>query len=409
MANVVIIGAGIVGCALAARLAENGVKVTLIDQAEVVAGASGANLSLVLWSDAEPGVSLTMTRRAWDELPAEVADLEARTGLDLEFRRIHTLSLVLEGMDPRAALAGGAHLTEAGFQTELIDPAAVHALEPAVDLGGVQAAVYQEQAAINPFYFTLAWADRARVAGASIVTGRRVTGFRMDGERIVGLETAGSGEPVGGDLYVLAAGAWTRALALTAGIDLPEYHIIGEACVTEALPPLLHGLVGEAGDNRVPFELELAARGGDGSDLRLAEFAAIQTMSGNLVVGQVSHGGPGSGPDGRQGNRPAVRPGALRDLATGLVQRLPAARSASVIRAWAKPVPFTPDHQPIIGRVASRPNLFIASGLKSALIITPLLSKLIVEAVIDGDLGSLRPFSPGRFPQGGFEELRPGG
>ncbi|MHB8947237.1 MAG: NAD(P)/FAD-dependent oxidoreductase [Bacillota bacterium] len=398
MAEVVVIGAGIVGCAVAARLAENGVKVTLIDQAEVVAGASGANLSLVLWSDAEPGVSLNLTRRAWDELPAEVADLEARTGLGLEFRRIHTLALVLEGMDPRAVLAGGAHLAEAGFTSELIDPAAVHTLEPAVDLGGVQAALYQEQAAINPFLFTLAWADRARAAGASVLTNQRVTGFRVNGGRVAGLETTGG--PIFGDLYVLAAGAWTRSLALTAGVDLPEHHIIGEACVTEALPPLLNGLVGEAGDRRVPFELEVAARrgGGDGggSDPRLVEFAAIQTMAGNLVIGQVSHGGSGLGQE--------VRPGALRDLATGLVRRLPVTRLASVIRAWARPVPFTPDHQPIVGPVPTRSNLFIASGLKSALIITPLLSKLIARAIIDGDLGPLRPFSPGR-----FEEWRPDG
>lgn len=389
MPDVVIIGAGIVGCALAARLAEGGINVTLIDQAEVVAGASGANLSLVLWGDAEPGVSLTLTRRAWDELPAEIADLEARTGLGVEFRPIHTLALVPDGLDPRAVLAGGAHLTEAGFETELIDAAAVRALEPAVDLGGVRAAVYQEQAAINPFLFTLAWADRARAAGASIVTDTRVTGFRMDGERIVGLETAGG--PVVGDLYVLATGAWTRALAMTAGVDLPEDHIIGQACVTEALPPLLHGLVGEAGDKRVSFELEIAARGGDASGLRLVEFAAIQAMSGNLVVGQVSHGGPSVGE--------GVRPGSLRDLAAGLVRRLPVARSASIIRSWAKPVPFTPDHQPLIGPVPSRPNLFVASGLKSALIITPLLSKLIAGAIADGDLGPLRAFSPGRFEE----------
>lgn len=399
MADVVIIGAGIVGCALAARLAEGGVEVTLIDQAEVVAGASGANLSLVLWSDAEPGTSLALTRRAWDELPAEVAELESRTGLGLEFRRMHTLSLILDGMDPGAVMAGGQHLTEAGFESELIDPAAVHGLEPAVDLTGVRAAVYQDQAAINPFHFTLAWADRARAAGASIITGHRVTGFRMDGERVVGLATDGGDEPVAGDLYVLAAGAWTRTLALTAGVDLPEYHIVGEACVTEPLPPLLRGLVGEAGDKRVPFELEIAARGGDGVGLRLAEFAAIQTMSGNLVVGQVSHGGPGPGPDARQMDRPGVRPGALRDLSAGLVRRLPVARSASVIRAWAKPVPFTPDHQPIIGPVRSHPNLFIASGLKSALIITPLLSKLIAGAIITGNPGPLRDFSPGRFEE----------
>jgi len=389
MPDIVIIGAGLVGCATAARLAESGFRVTVIDQAEVVAGASGANLSLVLWSDAEPGISLALTRRAWDELPAEIADLEARSGLNLEFRPIHTLSLILEGMDPGAILAGSAHLAEGGFRTELIDPVAIHGLEPAVDLQGVQAAVYQEQAAINPFLFTLAWADRARAAGASVVTNTRVIGFRLDGDRIAGLDTAEG--PVTGDLYLLAAGAWTRGLALTAGIDLPEYHITGEACVTEPLPPILHGLVGEAGDRRIPFELEIAARGGDGRGLRLVEFAAVQTLSGNLVIGQVSHGDPGINQD--------VRPGTLRDLAAGLVRRLPTVASASIIRAWAKPVPFTPDHQPIVGPVRSHPNLFIASGLKSALIITPLLSKLIAAAIIDGDLGPLRAFSPGRFEE----------
>ncbi|HEY3315343.1 MAG TPA: FAD-binding oxidoreductase [Bacillota bacterium] len=393
MSDVVIIGAGLVGCAVAARLAEEGFTVTLIDQAEVVAGASGANLSLVLWSDAEPGVSLELTRQAWDEFPAEMASLG-----EVEFRRLHTLGLVLEGDDPSKVLTGCGHLTAAGFKTEIVDVNAVRELEPAVDTTGVIAGVYQLQAAVNPFRVTLAYADRARAAGAKVLTGARVTGFKLgrnDGTDGAGLARITAAEttagPVRGGLFILAAGAWTRTLALSAGVDLPEYHIIGEACVTEAVPPLLHGLVGETGSRRVPFELEIAAHDGDGRQLRLVEFAAIQTLSGNLVVGQVSHGGPDLG----QG----VRPGSLRNLAAGLVRRLPVTRSASIIRAWAKPVPFTPDHQPIIGPVKSRPNLFIASGLKSAFIITPLMSRLIAKYIVSGQAGPLSVFTPDRFEE----------
>lgn len=373
-----------VGAATAARLAEAGLGVVLVDQAEPAAGASGGNHSLVLWGDTEPGLSLELTRRAWDEFPDEAASLGG-----VGFRPIHTLGLIRDGGDPAAALAPCAHLTAAGFVTELVDISAVRELEPYLDTAGFCGALLQQQAALNPFAFTLAWADRARAAGAELVTQTRVTGIERHGGQVTALRTT-TGRLAAG-LYVLAAGAWTRPLALSAGVDLPQWHIIGEACVTEALPPLVHGLVGVIGAKRVAFEGCLAALAGEGAGMRLTEFGVVQSPDGNLIIGQVSHGGPGFDV--------TVRPSSLRDMAAELLRHYPRAGGASLIRAWARPVPFTPDHQPIIGCPAGLANLFIASGLKSTIIITPLLSKLIAASILGGGPGPLAPFSPRRFEE----------
>ncbi len=378
-----------VGCALAARLAEAGLKVTVIDQASAAAGASGGNMGLVLWSDAEPGVSLDLTRRAWPKLREEMDALG-----EVEFRPIHTLTLVPDDQDPTDILSACAHLSAAGFRSVFLPTREVRRLEPLLTLEGVQGAVYQEQAALNPLLFTLAWEGRARRAGVRFVRDTRVTGFRLEGGRVTAVETAGGPEEglIDGGVFVLAAGAWTRRLALTAGLDLPQYHIIGELLVTEVVPPTVRGLVGlapPAGQDRVSLELRIAAERGEGSGLRLVEFAVIQTATGNLVVGQVSHGGPDLGE--------AVRSGCLRDLAAGLVRFFPSAAGTAVIRSWAKPVPFTPDHQPIVGYAAGAEGLFLVSGLKSTIIITPLLSRLAADYIVSGRPGPLAPFSPDRF------------
>lgn len=373
-----------VGAATAARLAEAGLGVVLVDQSEPAAGASGGNHSLVLWSDAEPGLSLELTRRAWDEFPGEVESLGG-----VGFRPIHTLGLVRDGEDPSAALASCSHLAAAGFVTALVDIPAVRELEPYLDTAGFCGALLQQQAALNPFAFTLAWADRARAAGAELRTQTRVTGIQCHGGQVTALRTTAGRLTAG--LYVLAAGAWTRPLALSAGVNLPQWHIIGEACVTEPLPPLVHGLVGVIGAERVAFEGRLAGLAGEGAGMRLTEFGVVQSPDGNLIIGQVSHGGPGFDE--------TIRPSSLRDMAAELIRHYPKAGGASIIRAWARPVPFTPDHQPIIGCPAEPANLFIASGLKSTIIITPLLSKLIVESVLSGGLGPLAPFSPRRFEE----------
>jgi len=390
--DVVIVGSGMVGCALAARLGEAGLTVTVIDRATSAAGASGGNMGLVLWSDAEPGVSLDLTRRAWLELPEEMAALG-----EVEFRSSHVLTLIRDDQDPAEVLSVYAHLSAAGFSSEIIDRRDVGRLEPGLAVGGVtiagiQGAVYQEQAALNPFLFTLAWEGRARRAGARFLRDSRVTGFRLEGGRVTAAETEEG--LIEGDVFVLSAGAWTRQLALTAGLDLPQYHILGELLVTEPVPPTVRGVVGlaaDAGEDRVAWELRIAERKGDGSGLRLVEFAVVQAQRGNLVVGQVSHGGPDLAED--------VRPGCLRDLAASLVRFFPSTAGTAVIRSWAKPVPFTPDHQPIVGYAAGAEGLFLLSGLKSTIIITPLLSRLAADYIVSGRPGPLAPFSPERFLQ----------
>jgi glycine/D-amino acid oxidase-like deaminating enzyme len=164
-----------------------------------------------------------------------------------------------------------------------------------------------------------------------------------------------------------------------AGVELPLQWVHGEALVTESLPPVVrHGMATCAF-----FEETEGAAG------QTVGFCLNQRPQGNVMIGEAA-----SVTDRLSRGVTAT---ALPAIAVEARQYFPGLRPAAVIRSWAIPVAFTADNRPLLGPVEELDGLVVAAGLKSTIILTPLVGELAAAMVAGSELDPrLAEFSPSR-------------
>jgi glycine/D-amino acid oxidase-like deaminating enzyme len=177
----------------------------------------------------------------------------------------------------------------------------------------------------------------------------------------------------------LAAGAWARPLARSAGLDLALRWVHGEALITEPVAPLTRHAISSAAF----FEATEASAG------QVVGFCLRQRPEGNVMIGEAAVVTEALGR--------RVTATALPAIAREARHRFPALQGAAVVRSWAIPVAFVPDNRPLLGTVDGLPGLLVATGLKSTIVLTPLVGQLVADMVTGRDLDPrLSEFSPSR-------------
>ena len=404
-ADVVVIGAGVVGAACAFYAARAGLDVAVVDAGAIAGGTTGAGEGNLLVSDKEPGPELGLTLRSialWRELTAEIAAEiaseksrpESRTGsraevgpgseaepqVDIEHETKGGV-VVAESPDGLAALLRlAAAQRAAGVVAEPVDTDGLADLEPHLtsDLaGGVH---YPQDAQVQPM-LAAAWMLRAaRRRGATVHTGTRVTGIRRGaGGRVTGVETPAGVVHAGA--VVNAAGTWSGEVAALAGVTLPVLPRRGFILVTEPLPPLVHHKVYNA-----DYVANVAS---DSPDLETS--AVVEgTRSGPILIGASRE---------RVGFDRTLSHQVLRRLAAQAVRLFPFLSEVSAIRAYRGFRPYTPDHLPVLGADPRVEGLLHACGHEGAGVgLAPVTGEL-TAAVLTGAAPALdlRPFRAERF------------
>ena len=247
--DVAVIGGGLLGCALAAFLAEDGMRVRLYERDAPGAGASGRN-SGVLQHPLDPALA-----------PLHAASLAHYRALGHGFALPEPAG-VLVLSDAPEALAAERDAVAAAFPElgcEWLEGEALRAAEPGL-APGLAAYRLDTGRPVPPAAAAAAWAARAREAGAELRTGAEARARSRDG-RVAGVWVEGREEPAG--VVAVAAGAWSAAAApvpvpvrpvwgVVAEVRLPgaPAHVLEEAGIdglVEAAPPALFSLVTAAG------------------------------------------------------------------------------------------------------------------------------------------------------------------
>ncbi len=267
MADIIVIGGGIIGAAVTYRLTLAGARVTLLEAGHLSGGTSGASFA---WLNANNKPPL-----AYHIL--NTGGMAEHRILASEFGNAPWLHLD-SNIEWAADEAGHAALIEKierlrgwGYQAELLTTTELRALEPdLVPPAGVeQIAFFPAEGYADVPLLVGTLAQAARRAGATIRTDCRVTEIVRSGRRVMGVVTEG-GERLSADLVVSCVGRWSGEFARAAGFHLPMEPTVGMLVVTAAAPVRLRAMLNSPTINVRPD-------GGGRLRLQATDFDAITT------------------------------------------------------------------------------------------------------------------------------------
>ena len=386
--KVAVVGAGILGAAVAWRLAQRGVQVSLIDKGQPGQGASSHSFAWINAGAKEPIGYHNLNRRSLEMWPRFAADIG--DGRDPDSVGLRWGGKISWESDPVAAgmlAARVRQLQSWGYPTRLIDANELKRLEPALEIGPVAVAEYSpNEGQVEPQMVVDACLRRLREMGCEIHADTEVHGFEQhDGGLIHGLATTSGFR--GTDAVVIAAGTETTRLAELAGVNVPQAQSPGVVMRTTPLPPLLRN---------VP--VVYAPPLGDGR----REIHLRQCSDGRLMIGEGDQ--ESLAEDDSQAHADDLLARARRYL-----PGLDGAKAVPVPVGW-RPMPL--DGYPVMGFASEAPNLYVALT-HSGVTLAPALSQLAAQEICDGTLADavLGPYRPQRFagltPEGAAAATHP--
>ena len=375
--DVVVIGAGVVGCSVAYYLAREGVSVTILERESIGSGASAhatGSLSL-LGTEFSAGASFELARASDIEFRQLVPELESATDIDLLYQRRHSLRLALD--DEEADLIRSLMVWQRPHvNMRWIDAREVHSIEPRLSPSVVGAVYEDESAQLDSYRLNLALCRGAELLGVNVHY-REVTGLVTNGTAISGVRTA-SGDISCGTV-VVAAGTWSRAFTPSLGFPIPVRPLKGER--------LLLKYPGEP----LPVLVSSPKRG-----------HMISRMDGFTSVG--STGGRDYDQNelfwGEEFDRQPTAAARI-ELLQRAIDVLPDLERAELVQQLAGSRPLSPDGKPIIGPVPGREGVLLATGHSTKGIhLGPITGRVIADFVCRGStevVSDMSEFLPERF------------
>ena len=345
-ARVVIIGGGISGCSVAYHLAKLGWSdVVLLERKRLTSGTTWHAAGLI----GQLRGSQNMTRLAKYSADLYVR-LEAETGVATGMRQVGSISVALtearkEELYRQATLARAFDV-----DVQEISPAEAEAMYPHLNIGDVVGAVHLPlDGQCDPANIAQALAKCARMRGARIVEGVKVTRVLDDGARVTGVEWEAEGETgsVRADMVVNCGGMWGRELANASGVTLPLQACEHFYLVTEPIEGL-----GRLPVLRVPDEC-----------------AYYKEDAGKMMLGAFE---PKAKPWGMDGIREDFEFDTLPEdwdhfmpILEKAMNRLPMFETAGIHTFFNGPESFTPDDRYYLGESPALKGYWIAAGYNS--------------------------------------------
>jgi 4-methylaminobutanoate oxidase (formaldehyde-forming) len=236
-ARVVIVGGGVAGCSVAYHLTKLGwTDVVLLERKRLTSGTTWHAAGLI----AQLRATKNMTRLA--KYSQELyGKLEEETGVATGFRRCGSITMALTEHRAEEIRRQASMARSFGVEVEEIDAAEVNRRYPHVNTEGMTAAVWlPRDGQGDPANIALAMAKGARMGGATVLEGVKVTGVDTTGGKVNGVDWEMDGETgtIQAEMVVNCAGMWARDFGQMAGVNVPLQACEHFYIVTENIPDL---------------------------------------------------------------------------------------------------------------------------------------------------------------------------
>uniref|UniRef100_A0A0A8YGL2 FAD-dependent oxidoreductase domain-containing protein 1 n=1 Tax=Arundo donax TaxID=35708 RepID=A0A0A8YGL2_ARUDO len=410
--DVVVVGAGIVGLAIARHLLlHTPFSVAVADAAVPCSGATGAGQGYIWMSHRTPGSDTwelaVRSKQLWEELAAEV-DGQGTGGARERLGWMRTGSLLVgRTLEELATLEERTKaLSQAGIHAEFLSASSLHALEPALSVGKDGGAMFLPQDCQIDAFRAVSLIEKTNNSYAP--EGRYVELYNDPAMSLIRSEVNGTVEAVktsknilyGRKAIVVASGAWTRSLLhnfleSASTLDIPVKPRKGHLLVLEKFDKvkLNHGLM-EVGyvdcqvakSNSIP---EASESGEDDHGASSISMTATLDSKGNLVLGSSRE---------FKGFSREVDKSIVKCIWDRAGEFFPALKNVHLdidqntqIRIGHRP--YMPDGKPVVGFVPDLPNLLIATGHEGSGLTLALGTAEMVTDMILGNPGKV-DFSP---------------
>lgn len=366
-ADVVIVGAGVIGCSTAYHLAHAGVgDVVVLEKDQVGGGSSSKSAAMLSLQFCQSELSLQMAKYSYERYMA----FEEELGFSIDFHRTGWMYVATQ--ESAEALRHQAELLRRlGVTTEILAPAEVAQRYPELRVHDVVLGTWgPDDGPIDPHMIMWAYMKRAREQGVTLYEGLAVQDVVVEKGRLSAVTTDQG--TIATRTVINAAGPWATRVGGLAGVHVPLENSARTIVVTDRL-------------QEIPSDRPFVEDYG-------REWYCRPEMEGVLM-------GMGAR---RVANVDKVdldqeQVGQIIDVA---IHRIPAMEKAAIQTAWTGVRPLTADGQPIVGRAAEVDGFLLNCGWGGVgIIMAPIAGQLMVELLETGSLQTVdaAPLQPQRF------------
>ena len=360
-ADVVVVGAGVIGTAVAYYLGIEGAKVILLERDAVGTGSSahGTGSISLLGTEFSPGPSFHAGLESYRMFADLVPALDEKSGMDLMYQRPPSLRLALEE-DEEQLIKESMAWQQESLPLKWIDGEEVRRIEPRLS-PNIRGAVYEDESAqLDSYQLTLAMARAAELSGALVKIGQ-ATGLDTHQGRVVGVHSTGGDLSCG--TVVLAMGAWSAECAHWLDFPVPVRPLKGERLLLQydgaPLPVLISSPKRGHMISRLDGLLSVGSTGGRDYD-RQELFLGVEFDRNPSEAAKV-------------------------ELLQRAIDVFPGLDSAKLVKQLAGSRPLSSDRIPLIGPVPGWQGVMLATGHGTKGIhLAPLTGKAIADHILLG-------------------------
>ncbi|MGA3397888.1 MAG: FAD-dependent oxidoreductase [Acetobacteraceae bacterium] len=359
--DMIVIGGGLVGGAIAWGAASRGASVAVLDEGDIAYRAARGNFGLVWVQSKGAGMPpyAHWTRRSSELWPELARALTATTGVDTALAQPGGLAFCLSDREweDRAAMLRRMHNESGDIGTRMLDRAEARAMVPGLGDRVVGASFCPIDGHASPLHLLRALHAALPAQGGAWLPGRKVDAIDAAPHSFTlhcGTERFTAAK------LVIAAGLGSRDLAPRVGLSMPVHPLQGQIIVTERLRPFLH----------------------------YPTHVARQTAEGSVMLGDSQED---------VGFDTSTKVAVLREIAARNVAIFPALQAASIVRMWAALRVMSPDGFPIYEQSEQFPGAFAAT-CHSGVTLAGAHALALAPAILAGELpDALQAFSSRRF------------